>query len=567
MRSCLIAGLALVLSFCSWGNLGQGAEPLRYKLEPQQKFGYEVTVQIDHGSKIDIYQGPAIYTVKSVSGETITLSYQGGLSASAKAKNGSGTAKPESFSADAYRGLKPRTSSEIVMSSRGQIVGLNEETQLPYMLGNLSLLAFEAVPDVETQGWTLEGSAAVREKAEQRQQYDPITGRPIGGFRIPTGPPSRPRFAGEPDNGSSGKTTAAATKESFLLKGETNGVMNYAKTYSMKIPEADGSITIEGDGTWKFSRKIGKSESLEFNERIVMTKGNVTMTFPISVSYRLLTTAELDQVQAGWAESDRQFKERSDQMFAEMRRKDEEKKKLAATPLTPQETSQALAVLQGNSSHDDLLNTLTMLAKRSPANPDPAIVQGIQRHLKHSDSKVKGAAESALAQWDGSFKTKMELDKQYRGPGSLRSTSNLSIDGKTPLVPGQIVAVKWGGSWFASEIVEALPDGKVVIHYRGWGSERETVTRDRIHLAPPALEQPASVAAALKAAGGGKVTRTWTDASGRFKIEAVMLKFADGKVSLKRTDGREIDLPLEKLSAADQAYVKQEAAEPKNPFE
>jgi len=51
-------------------------------------------------------------------------------------------------------------------------------------------------------------------------------------------------------------------------------------------------------------------------------------------------------------------------------------------------------------------------------------------------------------------------------------------------------------------------------------------------------------------------------------VEAVFLGVADGEVSLKKTDGRTIRVPLEKLSEEDQTWVK-DHAQPKaeNPFE
>jgi hypothetical protein len=63
---------------------------------------------------------------------------------------------------------------------------------------------------------------------------------------------------------------------------------------------------------------------------------------------------------------------------------------------------------------------------------------------------------------------------------------------------------------------------------------------------------------------------TWTDVSGTHKIQAEYLGLADGKVRLKRHDGREISVPLASLSKADQARVEQlqkAAAAPPNPFE
>ncbi len=54
--------------------------------------------------------------------------------------------------------------------------------------------------------------------------------------------------------------------------------------------------------------------------------------------------------------------------------------------------------------------------------------------------------------------------------------------------------------------------------------------------------------------------------TGAYSIEAVFIRSSDGKVTLKRFDGKEITLPLEKLSEADRAYVKKHA-KPVNPFQ
>ncbi|MBC8874430.1 MAG: FMN-binding protein [Planctomycetes bacterium] len=50
--------------------------------------------------------------------------------------------------------------------------------------------------------------------------------------------------------------------------------------------------------------------------------------------------------------------------------------------------------------------------------------------------------------------------------------------------------------------------------------------------------------------------RTWSDITGRFQTEAEFVDLTDGAVNLKKTDGEVISVPLDKLSAADQAYVR-----------
>ena len=64
---------------------------------------------------------------------------------------------------------------------------------------------------------------------------------------------------------------------------------------------------------------------------------------------------------------------------------------------------------------------------------------------------------------------------------------------------------------------------------------------------------------------GPAASRTWKSISGRFSTEADLLGLKDGKVQLKKTDGTVIDVPLERLSDADQQYVKERYSEPPPP--
>ena len=53
--------------------------------------------------------------------------------------------------------------------------------------------------------------------------------------------------------------------------------------------------------------------------------------------------------------------------------------------------------------------------------------------------------------------------------------------------------------------------------------------------------------------------RTWKDITGQFTIQATLLSASDGKVVLIRDDKQQTTLPLERLSLADQQYVKNPA--------
>jgi len=50
--------------------------------------------------------------------------------------------------------------------------------------------------------------------------------------------------------------------------------------------------------------------------------------------------------------------------------------------------------------------------------------------------------------------------------------------------------------------------------------------------------------------------RTWTDTSGEFTVEAEFVRLSMGTVTLRKADGSEISLSMEKLSEDDQAWVR-----------
>ena len=62
--------------------------------------------------------------------------------------------------------------------------------------------------------------------------------------------------------------------------------------------------------------------------------------------------------------------------------------------------------------------------------------------------------------------------------------------------------------------------------------------------------------------------RTWTDSSGQFNIEGEFVASSGGVVTLKADSGKTIQIPLEKLSKADQDFIEKvnKPARKENPF-
>jgi hypothetical protein len=67
--------------------------------------------------------------------------------------------------------------------------------------------------------------------------------------------------------------------------------------------------------------------------------------------------------------------------------------------------------------------------------------------------------------------------------------------------------------------------------------------------------------------------RTWTDASGEFKVEAILVKATEDSVTLRRKDGKVITIPVARLCEEDQELLDDSAAtkkknkKKKNPFD
>ena len=86
-----------------------------------------------------------------------------------------------------------------------------------------------------------------------------------------------------------------------------------------------------------------------------------------------------------------------------------------------------------------------------------------------------------------------------------------------------------------------------------------TLPPDRIR---PRSGAPQTAATVPPAAAANPGMRTWIDATGKFKMEARFVAFQAGVVTLIKADGGELKMPLDRLSADDQAYVKSVTANP-----
>jgi hypothetical protein len=121
-----------------------------------------------------------------------------------------------------------------------------------------------------------------------------------------------------------------------------------------------------------------------------------------------------------------------------------------------------------------------------------------------------------------------------------------------PLQAGQRVWVKWGGTWYRSIVLSAEPQAARV-HYLGWSDSFDTSTPlGNIRVLTEAGAPPSTASGRLP-----PLSRTWTDATGQFKVDAEFVEMQGNVVVLKKADGATVRIPLDKLSAEDQRIAQE----------
>jgi hypothetical protein len=649
------------------------AEPPRYRWQPNAQFVYQVRITADTPLETEIMSGHIVYDVVSA-GEPLRVKYKGGLTKTTKTKPGAATGprggplardpfgpaggNPFARRVNPFQGLE-QTTNEISLKPSGEILAVTGSSQLPYLLGNLSLLPFEPLPDADQKSWNVEGGILITEKGEQR-------GR--GNFFDP--------FAARGGN-TQDKQSAGGQSTSFTFVSETDGLAVFERSYRLNSPADGKSLTIDGSGRWTFNRQLGMSESLDFKQTLRIKLNNVKIAVPVEIKYERVPAE-------AWAklESDRLAREDALRRMAEQQTA--EAKAAAEAPIVGDERTRVLAALR-STDPASLAETLNNLSKKSPRD-DAELAQAIQPLLKHSDTKVQASGRAALAAFSSAYKRVYDLNRAYARSYEVKQVG-LWITHDTPLPAGLIVAANSFNysetQYFPATVVEPLANGLVKVKYQDRGSFTEERLREDMFLPPPEVEQPnltqeqiaslrayeaevrrsigdsaeletlirayrdgkqpvpkvgeplpagvtlpkflvvaakrdnqwyqahisgelpdgrvslrfsgerfdaklpradlrlppsevkqpnvdspfdTTTPAAVSSATAASQFRTWTDASGAFQIEARLIEHLGESVRLVRKDGKEIVVPLARLSEADRQYAAT-ATKAENPFE
>lgn len=530
---------------CSQGQI------LQYDLMKDQKASFEYDIQIDTSSNLITYTGIVNYNVTMVNDQLIRLQFQGGLHEQSKPNAnreqdfGRSFPRlptiPSIFTRNSFSG-KANSKNVMSLTRSGQVLTLDGTSQLPFLLGNLSLIPFEQLPKEEKTSWTSDSGVSISNESNDLR----FTARPFGPFAFQTAE----------------RMQSASELTRYSIARTESGIVTVEKNYELKTPDTGDreSFQMTGKGTWSFDTKDHMPSATEMQYSLSIKDGNTTTTFPIRVKFTKLSEERLAAIQA-----------EAKTNLEKVQKLVEERKAAAATPIVGKELEELLSDLDSTTIAKKQ-GALSKLMQKELLEYDPKLVDAVRKIAKSSDV-FASFADPVLQKIDPIHR----INRQYEGPGFVDSTE-LMVDASTDLYIGQIVQIREHGRvWQAAEITELLPDGKVATCYRGSGQRTATVLRSQIQLAPKEVLQPKrpdkSPATATQSVGSGSGTsasRTWTDSSSSFKVEANYLGVSGDKVVLKKSDGKEVSVALSRLSIEDQRFVAKMQEESKqlgNPFE
>lgn len=528
------------------------AQTLQYAPSPGVQHQYEFDIRLDLGTEKTRLFGVTTYDVATTEDDQVEFKFRGGLTE----KRSSTTVRafpprprmpsfgPRHFGLmndrPTYRGLTTTTNT-VALSKSGELLSLTGESQLPYLLGHLSLLPFEPLPDDSQAQWQVNGPIAVL------SETSPNVWDPFG-----------------QSNDRDLRSAEMNTTYRLVRQDEKKVFIEKQSALVLKTPKEGAGLKMTGRGEWVYDKELHMPAALDFVYDLELEIGGVTLQAPLTLKYHRLTEAEIQHRQ-----------ETTEKREAESKRLAQERLTQSKRPVSDSQRETWLENLKSVKQYERI-KTLQELTHRDPDEKDSIIVEAIRQHLNDPNRAVSMMAKAALKQWDPAFQRQSEWESKYSSQMPLDDAGR-GADPDTLLYPGQWVQVRQSNGWWkAAEIIEVLPSGRAEVQMRDHWKEHKVVSRNDIQLPPEEFKQPigpptgdpSSVAAnvpkaeiaspddpALASQNALTGLRTWKDTSGLFTIEASLLLIANDTLVLQRKDGRVITVPTAKMSQDDQAFV------------
>jgi hypothetical protein len=558
----LLFGMATCDSLLTTSS-ASAAEPVRFSSKVGETVTYKINIQIGIGKDAGKYPGTLTYHVKSATQELIQLNVTGDLQGKHSRshsffRSSSDSPLPtlESVSCrGALLGITPSGKVEVVQ--RDEMMGL--------LLGTLGQLAIAPLPPADAAPVNQRAADNGADVAVTWDESDTTT---IARVSSPFG--MTPSFASHAGLNNK-KLSIATEKWKYVAHPAVRNRMKIDHQYELSAPESDPPLKMQGEGIAFFNLDDGFYEQLQINRVIFQAEDGVEVKVPVSISL----VRETEQERAAKIAAAKE---------ATLKR---------TRPFTDAERKQWLQALAPGSSVAEAHRAMSELNSRNQRQ-DPELAQALLKRAEISDNNLKYFYYSAAARYDESIKQMAEDRRDYsRGIGTVKRTGG-PVTTASRLVVGQILAKsreRFSG-YEAVEVKEIHERNEVSVQSVGGNGRVERVNVSLLRYPPDTVQQPVNtrpVPRTRRAAPKPKVVvnepeemeeadsesemdaiRTWTDKTGKFKIEASFLAIKDGKLRLKSADNKTIEVPLAALSEKDADLAERfqkESEAAANPFQ
>lgn len=256
---------------------------LRYRWKEGHSHTYSMQIEADGDDQTETFTGSTTYQVRSAGSDIAELVFDGRLIPTRRIKNparGFAIGPPRYSSFTPYTGIsgaRPPTEHILRVTPHGRVESSYGDSQLPFMLGNLSQLMLVPLGG-EEKSWEVSGKTTVQIYTESRfpgPRFGPFGGRDEG-------------------------KRLEATEHTTLIRDKVEGdLVTIRKKYELKSTElhhGEPKVSLSGDGTFVFDRRRGLPVSLEFIATLNRRDVNFHERTPLRISGRLLSDVEVDRL-------------------------------------------------------------------------------------------------------------------------------------------------------------------------------------------------------------------------------------------------------------------------------
>ncbi|MGO9107855.1 MAG: SHD1 domain-containing protein [Thermoguttaceae bacterium] len=587
VRVGLIVGLIVGCGLFARPSRADEPPKLSYGFQKGREYAYHVKIVADLPEAEQTSEGVYTCKIHDATDNQFTLQALGGLVEKIKYKSGMRVpfgrrmhppVPPRRFGAFG----QPFLPNGTTISRQGNMISQGNSTFVPLVSSFSDLLFIEPLPKEAAAAWSTQTGAAVAGQSPSSYHLGPFSEAEIA--------------------------KGATERVDFSILETKPDHVRISKRYSLHVTwEANVvmQIDLSGNGEFEFDRREGlvKSQTMQYQARL--SGNNVNVTIPFSFEFRLLNAEELAAYKKKAADDQAAAKKalaamtgplgqsnpaELAQLLGELRSRDRHRVIAAALRLSMTErdnsaekVSRALCDAMKTSdqiSQPIILRALTVWATPAAEATVIAAAKSGSPFLTNQAITALGKIKTAAAA-EVAAAALADLPNRHDAAEALKAMGAVAEPYVLPLVNSQEVFVRQevreilaaiGGRKSLQALQAQLPNAgterfmlentikSIETRLGAGGEEASADSADEKSPAAPATGDAAA------AESGPVKARTWHDVTGTYSIEAVLIRSRDGKVTLKRADGKEITLPLDKLSEEDRAYVAKHA-KPINPFE